>query len=452
MAGQAMAQTNTQRSWLDRLWTGIADQGRAFARVPAADLALPERARQLTTTLLSERGEASGAALARELITCLRAMTISQRLEVLRDVSTGFSPDPDTLRAAAEAYLATPGPDAATRLHEAAEPPRQELLRRMNMAAGGTAMLVELRRELLGVLKQDPSYRPLDRDLLHLFGSWFNRGFLELRRIDWETPASVLEKLITYEAVHEISGWQDLRRRLLPDRRCFAFFHQALPNDPLIFVEVALTRGLATAVQPLLAPPADAQGLPPKGADSAMFYSISNCQDGLRGISFGNFLIKQVVEELKAELPALKNFATLSPVPGFAAWLAKQCETAAPFTSEELGAEDFATATEGAWWEDPARAKTLRAPLLRQAARYLTRAAAAGQTIDPVARFHLGNGARLERIHWLGNIAPRGLRESFGIMVNYLYDPKAIEANHEAFVKTGQVVRSAEVDALAAVK
>jgi malonyl-CoA decarboxylase len=246
---------------------------------------------------------------------------------------------------------------------------------------------------------------------------------------------------------------------LLPDRRCFAFFHQALPNEPLIFVEVALTKGLASAVQPLLAPPDDAQGLPPKGADSAMFYSISNCQDGLRGISFGNFLIKQVVEELKAELPAVKNFATLSPVPGFAAWLSKQLETGSPFTPEEIasfGAGDaasaFAAATEGAWWQDPARAKLLRAPLLRQAARYLTRAASGGQTIDPVARFHLGNGARLERIHWLGNTALRGVRESFGIMVNYLYDPKAIEANHEAFVKTGQVVRSAEVDALAAVK
>ena len=447
-----MAQTVTQRSWLDRLWTGIADQGRAFARVPAADLAGPERARQLTAALLSERGEASGAALARELITCLRGMTEAQRLDVLHGISEGFAPDPATLRAAAEAYLAAPGPDAATRLHEAAEPPRQELLRRMNMAAGGTAMLVELRREILPEVKRDPTLRPLDRDLLHLFGSWFNRGFLELRRIDWETPASVLEKLITYEAVHEISGWQDLRRRLLPDRRCFAFFHQALPNEPLIFVEVALTHGLAGAVQPLLAPPHDPLGLPPKGTDSAIFYSISNCQDGLRGISFGNFLIKQVVEELKAELPGLKHFATLSPIPGFTAWLEKHLAGGSPFTAEEsasLDGETFTTLAAGEWWTDPARAKQLRAPLMRLAAKYLTRAASPGNPIDPVARFHLGNGARLERIHWLGNTAPRGLRESYGIMVNYLYDPKAIEANHEAFVKTGQVVRSAEVDALA---
>jgi len=456
-----MSQTVTQRSWLDRLWTGIADQGRAFVRVPPADIAPPERARQLAAALLSERGEASGAAVARELLQCLRAMSGDERLDVLRGISAGFAPDAGQLRAAAEAYLASPDPAAAARLHRAAEAPRQELLRRMNMARGGTAMLVEMRREVQAQVRADPSLRPLDQDLLHLFSSWFNRGFLELRRIDWETPASVLEKLITYEAVHEIDGWQDLRRRLLPDRRCFAFFHQALPAEPLIFVEVALTTGLAEAVQPLLAPPADGVGRPPKDADSAIFYSISNCQDGLRGISFGNFLIKQVVEELQAELPKLKHFATLSPVPGFCTWLDEQWDAdPALLTDEELAAlsggkplsahEAFAAATEGEWWTDPARARPLRAPLLRLAATYLTRSAAAAAKIDPVARFHLGNGARLEHIRWLGNTARRGMRESLGIMVNYLYDPGSIEANHEAFVNTGRVARSAEVAGLAA--
>jgi malonyl-CoA decarboxylase len=456
-----MAQTTSQKSWLDRLWGGIADQGRAFARVPAPDVSGQERAKQLAVSLLSERGEASGAALARELIVSLRGLGEAERLDVLRSLSEGFFPDPEKLRGAAEAYLQNPTPEAATRLHEAAEPPRQELLRRMNMAAGGTAMLVELRREILGHLRHDHALRPLDRDLLHLFSSWFNRGFLELRRIDWDTSAVVLEKLITYEAVHEIDGWQDLRRRLLPDRRCFAFFHQALPNEPLIFVEVALTAGLADAVQPLLARPEDAVGIPPKGADTAIFYSISNCQEGLRGVSFGNFLIKQVVEELKAELPKLKNFATLSPVPGFRAWLETQLASETPlFTDEELATlSPFAggattplarlhAATEGQWWSDPARAKTLRGPLLRLAATYLLRSAAGGEKIDSVARFHLGNGARLERINWLGNIFPRGMAESFGIMVNYLYDPETIAANHEAFVKTGKVARSAEVDSL----
>ena len=330
----------------------------------------------------------------------------------------------------------------------------------MNMATGGTAMLVRLRHEMLPHLRADPALRLLDHDLLHLFSSWFNRGFLELRRIDWDTPAAILEKLITYEAVHEIAGWQDLRRRLLPDRRCFAFFHQALPNEPLIFVEVALTAGLADAVQPLLAPPADGAGQPPKGADTAIFYSISNCQEGLRGVSFGNFLIKQVVEELHAELPKLRRFATLSPVPGFRAWLDRELagETP-PLQEEELAAlsaepgqsqaEALSAALQGEWWADK-RAKALRAPLLRLAAAYLTRGAQGGERLDPVARFHLGNGARLERIDWLGNVSDRGMRESFGIMVNYLYDPGSIEANHEAFVNTGRVARSAEVDQLAA--
>jgi malonyl-CoA decarboxylase len=456
-----MSQTVTQRSWLDRLWTGIADQGRAFVRVPAADIAPTERARQLAAALLSERGEASGAAVARELLLCLRGMSEAERLDVLRGISAGFTPDADQLCAAAQAYLASPDAEAAARLHRAAEAPRQELLRRMNMARRGTAMLVEMRREVLAHVRADPSLRPLDQDLLHLFSSWFNRGFLELRRIDWETPASVLEKLITYEAVHEIDGWQDLRRRLLPDRRCFAFFHQALPGEPLIFVEVALTTGLAEAVQPLLAPPADGVGRQPAGADSAIFYSISNCQEGLRGVSFGNFLIKQVVEELQAELPKLKHFATLSPVPGFCAWLELQWDAEPPLLTDEefsvlsggkpMSAKAaFAAATEGEWWTDAVRARALRAPLLRLAATYLTRSAAGGAKIDPVARFHLGNGARLEHIRWLGNTARRGLRESLGIMVNYLYDPGSIEANHEAFVNTGRVARSAEVAALVA--
>ncbi len=444
-----MAQPAQQRSWLDRLWAS------AFARVPAGEASGPARAQALATALLSERGEASGAALSRELTACLRALTPEERLAVLRSTSTGFAPDEAKLRAAASAYLEAPAPETAARLHEAAEPPRQELLRRMNMAQGGTAMLVAMRTELQSHLRSDPSLGALDTDLLHLFASWFNRGFLELRRIDWQTPAATLEKLITYEAVHEIVGWQDLRRRLLPDRRCFAFFHQALPGEPLIFVEVALTVGLADAIQPLLAQPRDEEACTAQNADSAIFYSISNCQEGLRGVSFGNFLIKQVVEELKAELPQLKHFATLSPVPGFAAWLAAQMRGEhPPFTPEDLGQEHatplpeaFAQATAGTWWEDADRTRLLRPAMLRAAAAYLTRNAQ-GTRIDPVARFHLGNGARLERIDWLANISPRGLRESHGIMVNYLYDPGSIEANHEAFVNTGHVARSASVDAL----
>ena len=259
-----------------------------------------------------------------------------------------------------------------------------------------------------------------------------------MRRIDWQSPAAVLEKLIAYEAVHEIKGWDDLRRRLAPDRRCFAFFHPALPGEPLIFVEVALVEELAGAVPPLLRQDGDEEAARSRAAraDTAIFYSISNCQDGLRGVSFGNFLIKQVVEELQAELPRLQRFSTLSPIPGFSRWLAEQPGDVALLSKLESDR----------WWQDPQLSEQLRAALMRRCAEYLTRRPSSGR-IDPVARFHLGNGARLERINWLGNTAPRGIRESFGIMVNYLYDRDQIEANHEAFVH-GTIVRSAEVDAL----
>jgi malonyl-CoA decarboxylase len=454
------------RGWLERIWSSVADRGRAYADVPAASLPPLDRARRLAETLLSERGEASGAAVARALHDSLASLGAEDRLGFYRFIADGFTPDAARLRAAAEAWLASPDAATAARLADAAEPPRQELLRRMNHCPGGTAALVGMRKELLGLLRAHPGLRPLDGDLRHLFASWFNRGFLELRRIDWQTPAAVLEKLIDYEAVHEIQGWDDLRRRLAADRRCFAFFHPALPGEPLIFVEVALVEGMAAAVQPLLSRDGEGgtQGGDAARADTAIFYSISNCQEGLRGISFGNFLIKQVVEELKAELPQLTRFATLSPVPGFRRWLERRL--AAPpeegaFLAEEAAAltaaagvagpvEAFqALAAEG-WPDDPVREAALRPVLLRLAAAYLTRPNAGMGGIDPVARFHLGNGARLERVNWLGNRAARGLQESYGIMVNYLYDREAIEANHEAFIRSGQVARSAAVEALLA--
>ncbi len=444
------------RGWLERLWSSIADRGRAYADVPAAGLPPMERARRLCRAMLSERGEASGAAVARELHESVCALKGEDRLTFFRFLAEEFAPDPGRLKAAVEAWLAAPSIQTAARLGDAAEPPRQELLRRMNMAPGGTAALVKLREELLGLTRGEPALKVLDSDLRHLFASWFNRGFLELRRIDWQTPAAVLEKLIRYEAVHEIQGWDDLRRRLEADRRCFAFFHPALPGEPLIFVEVALVQGMAAAVQPLLA--RDEKPGPPQEADTAIFYSISNCQEGLRGISFGNFLIKQVVEELKAELPQLSRFATLSPVPGFRRWLERQLANPPEgglFRPEEAAAlggagpvEGFRAMTEGEWWRDEARRDALKAPLLRLAAVYLTRPNSGAGSIDPVARFHLGNGARLERINWLGNTSARGMRESYGVMVNYLYDREAIEAHHEAFVHSGQVARSTAVDAL----
>jgi malonyl-CoA decarboxylase len=399
-----------------------------------------DRAKQLAATLLSERSQASGALVARQLHELLGALDASDRHGFQRYLATEFQPDGAALRAAAQRYLADGTAAAAAALARAADPPRQELLRRINMAPGGISALIAMRSEIASCLRAEPELKLLDADLKHLFASWFNRGFIELRRIDWQTPAAVLEKLIAYEAVHEIKGWDDLRRRLAPDRRCFGFFHPALPGDPLIFVEVALVEGLATAVQPLLSQDTYEAAARERAAraDTAIFYSISNCQDGLRGVAFGNFLIKQVVEELKAELPQLKCFSTLSPIPGFRQWLDKQLGSDPDVALLPLESDR--------WWNDPAQSEKLREPLLRLCARYLTRQPSI--RIDPVARFHLGNGARLERINWLGNTAPRGIQESFGIMVNYLYDVETIESNHEAFVNDGTVMRSADVDAL----
>jgi malonyl-CoA decarboxylase len=407
-----------------------------------------ERVQHFAEALLSERGEASGAIVARELHDGLRSLGAEDRLAFYRFLAANFRPNADPLRTAAEAYLADGSAEAAARLAKAADPPRQELLRRMNMSPGGTAAHVAMRKELLGHLGRVPALKLLDADLRHLFASWFNRGFLELRRIDWQSPAAVLEKLIAYEAVHEIQGWDDLRRRLAADRRCFGFFHPALPGEPLIFVEVALVEGLAAAVQPLLArDDGDGQAARERAAraDTAIFYSISNCQGGLRGVSFGNFLIKHVVEELRSELPQLTRFSTLSPVWRFRRWLEKRLAA-----GEEREAALLAPLETEGWWQDAAQTESLRRPLLRLCATYLTGAGRPKGSADPVARFHLSNGARLERVNWLGNVAPRGIQESYGIMVNYLYDPETIEANHEAFAQDGTVVRSPDVDALLA--
>jgi malonyl-CoA decarboxylase len=434
------------RSWLERLWASLALRGSAEIVPTGVVVPLLDRAKRLAEALLSERGEASGAVVAHELHESLRGLGAEDRRAFHRFLATGFQPDATRLRAAAEAYLAEPTAEGAARLAEAADPTRQELLRRMNMSPGGTSALVAMREDLSRHLRDEPALKLLDADLKHLFASWFNRGFLELRRIDWQSPAAVLDKLIKYEAVHEIQGWDDLRRRLAPDRRCFGFFHPALPGEPLIFVEVALVEGLAPAVQPLLAPDSDEEAARARAAraDTAIFYSISNCQDGLRGVSFGNFLIKQVVEELKAELPHLTRFSTLSPVPGFRRWLDKRLADA------DTADADLATRLKiDGWAQNSAQAKALRQPLLHLCATYLTSSGPKGPA-DPVARFHLGNGARLERINWLGNVAPRGIEESYGIMVNYLYDPSTIEANHEALAHDGTIVRSSEVDALMA--
>ena len=289
----------------------------------------------------------------------------------------------------------------------------------MNMAPGGTAALLDLGRELVGLMKQQPELAAVDHDLTHLLGSWFNRGFLELRRIDWKTPAAILEKLIAYEAVHEIRGFPDLKRRLERDRRCFAFFHPALADEPLIFVEVAFVNDLPSEVGPILA--MESAVGDPRRARCAVFYSITSCQPGLKGISFGNFLIKQVASDLHSELPNLKIFATLSPIPGLRSWVARQ-----------VGEVDI---------ERRERLEAL-------AAWYLTQEWENGQVLDPVARFHLGNGARLERLNWKADTSAKGLEQSFGLMVNYVYDLGDVERNHEEYVNRHRVVCSGTIEKL----
>jgi malonyl-CoA decarboxylase len=348
------------------------------------------------------------------------------------------------------AWRAAPSDATAADVHAASEPRRQELFRRLNLAPGGTAALVRMREQLMDWLDhRHDDLAAVDADFVHLFSSWFNRGFLVLRRIDWSTPAIVLEKIIRYEAVHEIRGWDDLRRRIdPPDRRCYAFFHPALVDDPLIFVEVAIDRDIPGAIAPVLASDRR-QFVEPDKARIAVFYSISNCQRGLSGVSFGNFLIKQVVEEISRELPKLTTFVTLSPVPGFARWLADELKAE---SSPAISATDrvvFELMERPQWWTDPETFKRLEESLMRAAAWYYLRARnGRGTPIDAVARFHLGNGARLERINWLADTSDRAMTQAHGLMVNYLYDLDDIEKNHEAYAEGRTVVASAAVQRL----
>ncbi|PWR02616.1 decarboxylase [Meridianimarinicoccus roseus] len=375
----------------------------------------------LARTLMGNRGEATGMALAHDLLQAYAASSPEARRAFFDFVMHDLDIDADAVRAALAAYENDPGKATYRAYAEAAEPRRQELIRRLNQVPGGTARLVGMRSDLLKILPEAPHLAPLDLDFRHLFASWFNRGFLVLRPINWETPAHLLEKIIAYEAVHAIGSWSALRARLKPaDRRCFAFFHPAMPDEPLIFVEVALTRGIPGSVDRLLADDRDETRA--ADADTAVFYSISNCQTGLAGVSFGHLLIKQVVEDLSRALPGLKTFVTLSPVPGLAGW-AKQ-------TGQTL---------------DPAAPDALR----QLTARYLLEAKRGEEPRDPVARFHLGNGAILHAVHADADLSEKGRAQSGGAMVNYLYDLRKLAENHDRYAKQATIAASADVRALA---
>jgi malonyl-CoA decarboxylase len=422
---------NIARTILNDLALRISEVGRGLISTPQESA--------LTTLcegLLSGQGEATGLATACVIFDRYAQLSNDKKQAFFLALKDQFGVDKARFAKALETWQAGDG-RGMRHLHTASEPRSQELIRRLNRAPGGTRRLVAMRQDLLTFMADDPSLQVLDDDFRHLFGSWFNRGFLELRRIDWSTPAAILETIIKYEAVHEITGWDDLRRRVAaPDRRLYAFFHPALADDPLIFVEVALSKGIPGNIGAILA--ADRAMLNPAKAQTAVFYSISNCQEGLRGVSFGNFLIKQVVEELRREFAGLTNFVTLSPVPGLRRWATAQ--QAAGTLPDRFAKALQATET---------TPDTPPDGLAELTAHYLLVARAKnGAATDPVARFHLGNGARLEIIHLNADVSPRGQAASWGVMVNYLYDLATIERNHEAYTTTGEIIAAPAVHKL----
>jgi malonyl-CoA decarboxylase len=397
---------------------------------------------------LSESDGLSNAARATEAIKLYETLDLGGRIAFFGTLIRDFSPNPDDLVRAADEYRQNQSPANLRRLQQMVEPPRQELFRRLNMAVGGTRALVEMRRLALSEARSNSQLELISADLGHLLGSWFNSGFLTMERIDWNSPAVVLERLIAYEAVHQIQGWRDLRRRLEADRRCYGFFHAALPNDPLIFVEVGLTHGMSDKIQPLIDP--DAPVGDPMAADSAIFYSITNCQPGLRGVPLGSSLIKQVVGEIRENLPRIRNFATLSPIPGFRQWLARQREEPEPAltgvmaedeTVKALASLDGTQSAEAGW---PAEVKQR---LLALCAWYLVREKRDSEPLDAVARFHLRNGARVERINWMGDLSADGIRQSAGMMANYVYQMNELERNHERYSR-GEICASGRVERL----
>jgi malonyl-CoA decarboxylase len=397
----------------------------------------PDSALRLADELLHESSQSASVGLALKLLGTYRELDADGKLEFLLGLSEGFCADPEAVRDALAAYDRKPSSHLMGLVGKVAEPPRQELLRRLNQAPRATHALVNMRADLLRLLPQNPRLRALEEDFVHLLHSWFNRGFLVMQRIDWSSSAELLERIIRYEAVHSIATWDELRDRLLPrDRRCYAFFHPALGDEPLIFVEVALTDAVPSSIQHVLAPGRPASD--PDKARVAVFYSISNCQPGLAGISFGQFLIKQVVDDLRSEFRQLETFVTLSPVPGFTAWLARAAAHGDAAAAAALAAGE----PDAAWpTNDPRRQERIAL-----AARYfLVERDERGRVLDPVARFHVGNGASIDRLCWLGDTSRRGMEQAGGFMVNYRYDLATVEANHRAYARHREVAASAVV-------
>jgi malonyl-CoA decarboxylase len=445
-------------------WRDLAAASRGAASALLTDDDAERLREQMQECLDARGGEVSARARAAGLGQTYLSLSAEGRERFLKLMAKDFDIDHVAVGAACQRLAHARGEDEKRRieraLRQALEPPRVRLLTQFNALPSGVKFLVDMRAELMKLAHHDEALGALDSDLRTLLANWFDEGFLEIRRITWDAPAALLEKLMVYEAVHEIRGWSDLKNRLEADRRCFAYFHPRMPDEPLIFVEVALVQGMADNVQSLLdetAPVGD-----PATADSAIFYSISNCQRGLSGISFGAFLIKRVVDSLATEFPHLTRYATLSPLPGFRAWLdtraleegedlltptERRALEALPGTGEERTVTGLLA--DPLWYENGPVAAALKAPLLRLAARYLlTEKNGRGRAADGVAHFHLSNGARVERINWLGDLSPKGLQQSAGIMINYLYRLADIEENHEAYTGEGRVAASPAITRL----
>ena len=413
------------------------------------------RATSAVRRLVSERGESNAVSMALDVISNYRKLNAEQRPKFFAMLAEQFNIDAEQLTKAAQSFAADPSARNYIRLQKISESPRQELLRRLNRAPGGTAAVVEMRRDLLTLLNKKPELMGLDYDMRHLLSSWFNPGFLKMHRVDWKSPAEILEKIIAHEAVHAIDGWDDLRRRLQPDRRCFAFFHPQLPDEPLIFVEVALLPEIPVAIMPLV----DKKSTPVEQSNQfkvAAFYSISNCESGLRGVSMGNFLIKRVAEQLHAEFPGLKTFVTLSPIPGLMEWITAGAHLGDLPSSDKIkpavrkardDALELLKLNGSNWMDKLGKAWHPDQCSEREKAAYMALTAIYLTTVTPsrdgnsVAKFHLGNGAKLHQINWAGDLSKNGLRQSAGLMVNYLYDLSSVEENHERFVN-GEIIFS----------
>ena len=437
-------------TFFSEMLQSIADRSRALIKRERREPAHERSAElvELCDALLSGRGEASGVALAQEILAGYADLTTGPRIAFFEALATTFGHDQPTIDRAIAAWRQAPSDETAAELHAASEPRRLELFRRLNLAPGGTAALVRMREQLIDAMDHRDDLGVVDNDFVHLFSSWFNRGFLVLRRIDWSTSAAILEKIIRYEAVHEIRDWADLRRRIdPPDRRCYAFFHPALVDEPLIFVEVALTRAIPGAIAPILSD--KREPVDPQRATAAVFYSITNCQRGLAGVTFGHFLIKQVVEEVSREVPRITSFVTLSPAPNFANWLDRERANSASVALDDHDREALSALDQDGWWRSSEITENLKEPFLRAAAWYYLRARnSRGVPADSVARFHLGNGARLERLDWLADTSERALQQSYGLMVNYLYDLDYIERNHEAYAQHRSIAAASAITRL----